>query len=318
MEHYFRHGLAESSRRSYNSAKKRYVDFCSDAGFLPVPASEHQLCQFVSHMADVGLKHKTIKCYLSAVRHLHLEEKLPDPGLCNMARLEHVLRGVKSLQAKQGSQSKPRLPITPTILLKLRKVWDSRPTDKDRIMLWAASCICFFGFMRAGEITVLSDTAYDASTHLSVKDVSVDSKSNPGMVKLHLKASKTDPFRQGVDIFVGKTTDRLCPVAALLSYIAVRGYGEGPLFIFSDGRFLTRDRFVAKVREAMSLAGLNYNDYSGHSFRIGAATTAAQKGISDSTIKMLGRWKSSAYALYIKTPRDHLAKFSTTLVSEDK
>ena len=78
------------------------------------------------------------------------------------------------------------------------------------------------------------------------------------------------------------------------------------------------DRFVAKVREAMSLAGLNYDNYSGHSFRIGAAMTAAQKGISDSTIKMLGRWKSSAYALYIKTPRDHLARFSATLVSEDK
>ena len=56
-----------------------------------------------------------------------------------------------------------------------------------------------------------------------------------------------------------------------------------------------RDRFVAKVREAMSLAGLNYDNYSGHSFRIGAAMTAAQKGISDPTIKMLGRWKSSTY-----------------------
>ena len=82
--------------------------------------------------------------------------------------------------------------------------------------------------------------------------MSVDSKSNPGMVKVHLRASKTDPFRQGVDIFIGKTAYHLCPVAALLSYIAVRGYGEGPLFIFSDGQFLTHDRFVANVREAMS------------------------------------------------------------------
>ena len=95
MEHYFRHGLAESSRWSYNSAKKHYGDFCPGAGFLPVPAVEHQLCQFVSHMVDIGLKHKTIKCYLSAVRHLHLEVKLPDSSLCNMARFEHVLRGVK-------------------------------------------------------------------------------------------------------------------------------------------------------------------------------------------------------------------------------
>ena len=34
-------------------------------------------------------------------------------------------------------------------------------------------------------------------------------------------------------------------------------------FFFSNGRFLTHDRFVAKVREAMSLAGLNYDEHSG-------------------------------------------------------
>ena len=119
--------------------------------------------------------------------------------------------------------------------------------------------------MRAGEFTVPSDPGNDASTHLSDKDMLVDSKSNPGMVKLHLKASKTDPFRQGVDIFIGKTADRLCPVVVLLSYIAVRErVWRGPaFFFFSNGWFLTHDRFVAKVREAMSLAGLNYDEYSG-------------------------------------------------------
>ena len=37
--------------------------------------------------------------------------------------------------------------------------------------------------------------------------------------------------------------------------------------------------------------------YAGHSYRIGAATTASLCGIQDSTIKMLGRWQSSAYTL---------------------
>ena len=30
--------------------------------------------------------------------------------------------------------------------------------------------------------------------------------------------------------------------------------------------------------------------YSGHSFRIGAATAAAKLGVNDSMIKVLGRW----------------------------
>ena len=87
----------------------------------PTPVSEHQLCQFVSSLANEGLKYSSIKCYLSVVRHLHLEKKLSDPNKGSMARLEQVLWGVKSVQSKQSPPPKPRLPITHDILLKLKK-----------------------------------------------------------------------------------------------------------------------------------------------------------------------------------------------------
>ena len=125
------------------------------------------------------------------------------------------------------------------------------------------------------------------------------SKTNPSMARIKLKKSKTDPFRQGVDIYVGRTFGQLCHVAAILAYLAVRGPDTGPLFMFADGRFLTQDRFVTRVRGALTAAGLDCSQYAGHSFRIRAATTAAQKGIKDSTIKMLGRWQSSAYLLWV-------------------
>ena len=69
------------------------------------------------------------------------------------------------------------------------------------------------------------------------------------------------------------------------------------------------------VREALSSAGMDVLIYSGHSFRIGAATTALRAGISDANIKMLGRWESSAYQLYLKTPREELASVSTMLAN---
>ena len=102
-------------------------------------------------------------------------------------------------------------------------------------MLWAAVCLGFFGFMRAGEFTVPADNAYDPTAHLNTEDISVDNKANPSMARIKLKKSKTDPFRQGVDIYVGRTFGQLCPVAAILAYLAVRSLGTGSLFMFADG-----------------------------------------------------------------------------------
>ena len=58
-------------------------------------------------------------------------------------------------------------------------------------------------------------------------------------------------------------------------------------------------RSVAKVREVLEEAGLDPRKYAGHSFRIGAMTTAAARGVEDSVIKTLGQWQSSAYLLYV-------------------
>ena len=122
---------------------------------------------------------------------------------------------------------------------------------------------------------------------------------------MQLKVSKTDQLRKGVDIFLGKTENSLCPVAALLP-TTTRGQRARPLFMFQSGIFLTRENFVKEVRKTLRTAGLDDKLYSGHSFRIGAATTAALAGVEESTIKALGRWESAAYLAYLKIPRDSL------------
>ena len=127
---------------------------------------------------------------------------------------------------------------------------------------------------------------------------------------------KTDPFRKGVSVYLGVAGGELCPVAAILDYMVRRGSYKGPFFTFADGSFLTRDRFVQVVRSALDCAGVNSSHYAGHSFRIGAATTAAQRGIPDAMIKILGRWESSAYTLYVRTPREALSSVSRVLVAK--
>ena len=164
--------------------------------------------------------------------------------------------------------------------------------------------------MRSGES---STTEFDPQASLTPADVSVDSHQDPTVLCVRLKQSKTDPFRAGVSIYMGRTNQQLCPVAAVLSYLAIRAATPGPLFVFKNGSFLTRDRLVSRLRNSLQEAGIKAANFSGHSFRIGAATTAARVGIEDSVIKMLGRWESAAYQRYIRTPRAQLAAISSQL-----
>jgi len=172
----------------------------------------------------------------------------------------------------------------------------------------------FFGFLRCGEVEISSDASYDPQVNLSLEDIRIDSHVRPSFVEINIKASKMDPFQQGVRVYLGATTRDICLVTAILHYLALRGTGPGPLFKFRDGKGLTWERFISAMKAALSSGGVNTSSYTGHSFRIGAATTAAKVGIQDSLIRMLGRWESSAYLLYIRTPRSALQAVAGTLL----
>ncbi len=270
---------------------------------------------FVGHLGREGLSHRTIKSYLSAVRNLHITydyftefSKLMSP------KLELVLRGIK----KEQSHKRPpliRLPITSEILCRIKEALGLDPTNWDNIMLWAACALAFFGFLRCGEFTIPNGSSYDPTQHLSVSDVAIDSPFNPETLQIHIKPSKTDPFRLGVDLFLAKARLPLCPLVAMLPYLVIRGDSRGPLFMLRSGKPMTRQCFTAMMRAMLKKAGLDDRKYAGHSFRIGAATSAAAAGISDAHIKILGRWESAAYQLYIHMPRPQLAGLTQQLVS---
>ena len=83
------------------------------------------------------------------------------------------------------------------------------------------------------------------------------------------------------------------------NYLAKRGNTPGALFQWENKIPLSKTKFVEAIRRALTAASLPAKDYAGHSFRIGAATTAASAGIEDSTIQTLGQWKSASFQLYI-------------------
>lgn len=292
------------------------MKLCQETSEVPLPVTEKGLCAFSSRLADQGLKYKTIKVYLSAVRHLQIEANYPDTfGGKHSPKLKYVLRGIKKHEAERGRVQRTRLPITPEILRKLRAGWEPSYHLGDTKMLWAACYLCFFAFLRIGEAVSPGEGQFDPNTHLGVDDIAVDDSNHPTALEVHLKQSKTDPFRKGVRLFVGRTGTELCPVAAMLTYLVARGTKPGPLFQFEDGRHLTRARFVDALRRELRAAGLEEKDYSSHSFRIGAASTAAANGVEDAIIKTLGHWESVAYLQYVQIPKERLVGYSNILAA---
>ena len=145
---------------------------------------------------------------------------------------------------------------------------------------------CYFGFFRAGEITVPAVVAYDLAVHLSWGDVSIIEDNQA--VHVFLKRSKTDQYGRGTGVFVGATDSELCLVSTVRSYVALCRTSLGTFFCSVNGVPLSKSCFVELVRLALCWAGVPMSGYSGHSFHIGAATAAAQAGIPDSVIQALG------------------------------
>ena len=281
----------------------------------PLPTSEYILLLFAAYLALSRLAYTSIKVYFSSIGNWHTSCGQHNAfHLALTPRLEQVLRGIKKEQGRTRPQ-RVRLPITTQIMTQIYSVLEKSPTAYQSIMLWAACRTAFFGFLRVGEMTVPSQEAFDSSVHLSIEDVAVDSKSNPTTVWLTIKQSKTDPFRMGINLCLGHTESVVYPVKALLPYLAIRGSTQGSLFSFEDGTPLTRLRFKTLLSATLKRAGLDDSKYNTHSFRIGAATSAKMAGITDLHIQKLGRWKSSAYQSYIRTPTPVLKQLSRQLVS---
>ena len=278
-----------------------------------MPTTEATLLLFVSYLASLNLSHSTIKVYLSGIRSLHVSQGHHTSFSLQLTpRLQQVLKGIRKHQAS-GTSPRIRRPITIQIMAGIKSVLQKNPHLYHNIMMWAACCLAFFGFLRSSEFTVPSQAAFDMDTHLLPTDLAIDNKTNPQLLTVKIKQSKTDPFRQGVTLFLGRTESPICPITAILPFLAVRGNQPGPLFILKDGRMLTRQLFSKFLDNILDKLHLKCDQYNTHSFRIGAATSAKEAGIDDLSIKMLGRWRSDTYQQYIRTPPENLAQLSKTI-----
>lgn len=318
--------IAPATKSVYQTGLQCLLQFLAMSGCFILPGalptlSEDTLIYFVTYChTSLHLRLNTIRLYLAGIRFHYLLAGLDNP-LKSMDRLQCILRGIKR---NQLSPAPSRLPITFHILGRICKMLSSGVFTPDLDLTLQCMCsLAYFGFLRCGEFTVKS-TNYNVYPYLKCHDVSF--KTDHSMFNLKLPTSKTDPFSLGVDIPIFRNNSIIwCPVKLMEKYLSQRRYGtvltstlsrDAPLFVDEGGNPFTRTKFLCYLKQVMCRLGYDEHKFSGHSFRIGAATSAAAANMEDHMIQTLGRWSSSCFQLYIRVDQAAIRKAQARMCKE--
>ena len=290
--------LQPSSLPTYKRAWKLYNQFLYStfSGVsMALPISPPNLALFIAYLFDNHYAPSTVTTYVSALGYSHKLSGFPDPS--RVFFIMQMLKGYSKLGARLDS----RLPITLPILHKIIQAASRFSCSKYQICQFQAMCsIAFYAFLRVGEMT---STTRQGPQPLQIHQVVklVNDSNDIVSLKLTFYDFKHCYNKPPFSIFINRAC-AFCPVQLLLEYLSMRGHKPGPLFVTSQGCPVSRTTFTDQLSLALKFCGLNPARYKGHSFRIGAASYAADRGLSDTQIRVLGRWRSNAFHRYIRIP----------------
>ncbi|XP_075063935.1 uncharacterized protein LOC142151813 [Mixophyes fleayi] len=225
-------------------------------------------------------------------------------GISFMARLRGytdvtkgfiISKALKRWARARPSQADARLPITDIILDQLIGTLGGIAVDEyEKTLFSAAFSMAFFGAFRVSELVAKSRGHQESG--LQAEHVSLGG----GIVSCKIIRSKTDQSGRGAWVQLNRQPNsNICPVNLVSRFMNVRP--QARLFLcHHNGMPMTKYQFSAIMKKSLRSLDLDSSMYGTHSFRIGAATSAALAGSSTETIKALGRWKSTAYKSYVR------------------
>ena len=301
-------GLRYNTKKAYTSAQKFYARFCHQFSLPLLPASQDQLLRFIAYAKQQGLSPATIHVYILGMVSLHHLNGFAPPAT-NSYRVKLAIRAINS----QPSTSASRQPITYDLLhamvqylqkLNLCFPWISMVT------------LGFFGALRGAEYT-----ATQASGTISaplIHQVSFHRASGAWAMNYTIPVTKTTS--SPVAVAIGCSGTSVCAVCSMLSYLNHRQlnstlHPSSYLFTHGNGRPITKCQLNQVIKRVVSMLGLSASNFTTHSLRSGAASTASAAGFNEHEIQQLGHWTSQAYRTYIKNDYQHRYDFASRLAS---
>ena len=176
----------------YRAGWSRYQAFAEQFDIAPTPITSEKATLFIAHVGAQGLAVSTIEAYLAGLRHYRIRGDPSDmnPSL-HTPFINLMLRGIKRVNAAK-KPTQVRLPITVTIMEKIKHSLASEPLCVENRMVWAACCTGFFVFFRCAEFLTPDDAIFDPAVHLGITDISYMHAETQPYIMINVKASKTD------------------------------------------------------------------------------------------------------------------------------
>lgn len=315
------HSLARSTWSSYTTAL-RHIEACQaqTGKQINFPMSTEDVLLFTSWLLTTRkVKTSSAEVYLSALRQIHLIKGLVIPVL-RPDIVKTILQGSKHQDTiRDRMENKPkRLPVTENMMKMIKLELGSQGYSLKKMrLIWAVCSISFFGGTRVHELLCRKEGSYDPCftllwDEIQIKEVKIG-KTTEEILQIKIKSPKEDRIGREVLIDIYASHGLLCPVKAFKKWLKTKPPAEcgKPAFRDEHGIPLTGRKLNEILKKCLS-GHINYEDgyVTSHSFRAGIASLMGTLGYSDSQIKAVGRWSSSAFESYLKLPRTKRAEMA--------
>ncbi len=279
---------ANNTLRAYRSDFKDFGAFCAKHGFKSMPTDPKIVSLYLTNLSKTS-KMSTLRRRLVSIGVVHklkghyLDTKHP-------VIIENLM-GIKRLK---GSKQTGKKPILINHLKQIINVINEQ--DIDEIVKLRNKTLILIGF----------GGGFRRKELISIDHEDLDFVEEG--VKITLKRSKTDQFGEGMIKGLPYFTNEIyCPVVNLKKWLKTSKIKSGPIFkrfvkgsILSNNR-LTDQTVVLLIKNCLRLAGIENNNFSGHSLRSGFATVAAESGADERSIMaMTGHKTTQMVRRYIK------------------
>ena len=274
-----RSSKSSNTLRAYHADFKDFSEFCSKNGFSSIPTEPKILSLYLTHLSTTS-KYSTLKRRIASISVIHkmkghyLDTKHPI--------IMENLHGIKRIK---GVKQKTKKPLLINDLKEIINVinqyinysgfseMDKSKSIRNKIRDKSLILIGFAGGFRRSE---LIDIEYD--------DIEFVTEG----IKIFIKRSKTDQSGEGMIKAIPYFDNEIyCPVLAIKRWLNLNEIKSGKIFNISD-------KSVALiVKKYASLAGLDPNNYGGHSLRSGFATSAAEAGAEERNIMAMTGHKTT-------------------------